>query len=264
MENPPLRVGSSPALHGRFHQKRAGGESAPSRSGAPGHRGPVWLGRSIAGSSAHKQCSTPTCGYSLGHRSTTCCAIAAESLTTAPAYCGLAFLSQVPVWRAIVSPGRRHPSNHRSQSTMLDQDSPLHRLPAGLRRRQKLMLDGIGISIDMATMSYARLQASLLAWTQGVVQGQPQPTAGAALIMMDAWMIIDAVNRLRALVAATRGLKRGPAVVSFNRSVEGVETLRNAVQHMIGEVEELEKNGHPLWGSLSWNYLESPATGTGR
>ncbi len=146
---------------------------------------------------------------------------------------------------------------------MLDQDSPLHRLPAGLRRRQKLMLDGIGISIDMATMSYARLQASLLAWTQGVVQGQPQPTAGAALIMMDAWMIIDAVNRLRALVAATRGLKRGPAVVSFNRSVEGVETLRNAVQHLIGEVEELEKNGHPLWGSLSWNYLESPATGTG-
>lgn len=59
--------------------------------------------------------------------------------------------------------------------------------------------------------------------------------------MMEAWAIVDAVNRLRALVAATRGLKRGPAVVSFNRSVEGVETLRNAVQHLIGEVEELER-----------------------
>jgi len=81
--------------------------------------------------------------------------------------------------------------------------------------------------------------------------------------MMDAWMIIDAVNRLRALVEATRGLKRGPAVVSFNRSVEGVETLRNAVQHLIGEVEELEKNGRPLWGSLSWSCRESPDAKTG-
>ncbi len=39
---------------------------------------------------------------------------------------------------------------------MLDPDSPLH-------RRRKLMLDGIAISTDMATMSYARLQRSLLA-----------------------------------------------------------------------------------------------------
>jgi hypothetical protein len=39
--------------------------------------------------------------------------------------------------------------------------------------------------------------------------------------------------------------------------------LRNAVRHLIGEVQELEKNGRPLWGSLSWHYMESPATGTG-
>lgn len=39
--------------------------------------------------------------------------------------------------------------------------------------------------------------------------------------------------------------------------------MRNAVQHLIGEVQELETNGRPLWGSLSWHYMESPATGTG-
>lgn len=146
---------------------------------------------------------------------------------------------------------------------MLDPASPLHRLPAGLHRRQKLMLDGIAFSADMAMLSYARLQASLLAYTQGVVQEQPQPPAPAALVMMDAWTIIDAVNRLGALVAATRGLKQGPAVESFRRSVEDVEILRNAVQHLIGEVEELEKNDRPLWGSLSWSYRESPDTKTG-
>jgi len=120
------------------------------------------------------------------------------------------------------------------------------------------MLDGISISIDMATMSYGRLQNSLLALSRGVAQDQPQPPALGALAMMDAWMIIDAVNRLRALVEATRGLRRGPAVVSFYRSVEDVEILRNAVQHLPGQVAELEKNGRPLWGSLSWSYREPP------
>lgn len=146
---------------------------------------------------------------------------------------------------------------------MLDPNSPLHRLPAGLHRRQKLMLDGIAMSIDMASMSYARLQNSLLAHSRAVTQNQPRPPAMAALVMMDAWTIIDATNRLRALVKATRGLNRGPAVESFRRSVVDVKTLRNAVQHLIGEVQELEKNGRPLWGSLSWHYMESPETGRG-
>jgi hypothetical protein len=146
---------------------------------------------------------------------------------------------------------------------VLDPNSPLHRLPAGLHRRQKLMLDGIGISIDMATMSYARLQNSLLVYSRAAAERQPPPLAMGALVMMDAWMIIDAVNRLGVLVAATRGLRRGPAVESLRRSIEDVETLRNAVQHLPGEVEELERNGRPLWGTLSWHYMESPETGRG-
>jgi hypothetical protein len=141
---------------------------------------------------------------------------------------------------------------------VLDPNSPLHRLPAGLHRRQTLMLDGISISIDMATMSYGRLQNSLLELSRGLAQDQPRPPGLGALVMMDAWMIIDAVNRLRVLVAETRGLKQRHAVDSFRRSVEDVEILRNAVQHLPGEVAELEKNGRPLWGSLSWGYRESP------
>ena len=74
-------------------------------------------------------------------------------------------------------------------------------------------------------------------------------------------MIIDAVNRLGVLVPQTRWLKRGAAVESLRRSVEDVETLRNAVQHLPGEVEELERHGRPLWGTLSWNYMESPDAG---
>ena len=54
---------------------------------------------------------------------------------------------------------------------MLGPDSPLHCLPAGLHRRQELRLDGIGISIDMATMSYGRLQNSLLAYSRGTTPG---------------------------------------------------------------------------------------------
>ena len=71
-----------------------------------------------------------------------------------------------------------------------------------------------------------------------------------------------AVADVSGVLAAAQGLRQGPAVDSFRRSVEGVETLRNAVQHLSGEVEGLEKNGRPLWGSLSCVYRESPAATT--
>jgi hypothetical protein len=51
--------------------------------------------------------------------------------------------------------------------------------------------------------------------------------------------VIDATNRLRVLVEklTRHGLRRGPAVRSFLKSVEPVLSLRNAVQHLDGQIE---------------------------
>jgi hypothetical protein len=150
---------------------------------------------------------------------------------------------------------RSIPTIPRRCDTLSD-DSPLLRLPTGLDRRQVLFLDGIGYSIDMAAIGYQRLQTFLHEHT--LADPEQRSHVRYALIVMDAWSIIDTVNRLRALARGTPGLKHGPAYESFRRSVSHVETLRDAVQHLYGEVEKLQDNGRPLWGSLSWVYSASP------
>jgi hypothetical protein len=139
---------------------------------------------------------------------------------------------------------------------VLADDSPLRRLPASLHRKQVLFLDGISLSIDMASIAYQQLYALLLEYSQATGE-QQRNRVRDAMIVMNAWSIVDSVNRLRVLAMGTPGLKHGPAYESFRRSVEDVETLRNAVQHLYGEVETLLQDGRPLWGSLSWLYEAS-------
>jgi hypothetical protein len=140
---------------------------------------------------------------------------------------------------------------------MLRDDSPLRRLPSGLHRKQALFLDGISLSVDMTALAYQRLRKGLL-WPLPTGKHHPSSRSGTAEIVMDAWSIIDSVNRLRVLVEGMRGLRRGSAVVSFLNSVSDVEALRNAVQHLSGEVEKLWEDGWPLWGTLSWVVVEAP------
>jgi hypothetical protein len=141
---------------------------------------------------------------------------------------------------------------------VLADDSPLRHLPStSMDRGQILYLDGIVFSIDMVSIGYQRLKALL--HEQALAE---RPThARNALIVMDAWSIIDSANRLRVHVEGVKrigGLQRGPAVTSLFKSIDGVKILRDAVQHQDGEVTKLRQNGRPLWGTLSWLYWASP------
>jgi hypothetical protein len=67
--------------------------------------------------------------------------------------------------------------------------------------------------------------------------------------MMNAWAIVDAAQRLR-------GPKHGPAVTSLLRSLAPVEPFRHVVQHLDQKIPRLLADGQPVWGSLSWAYVE--------
>jgi hypothetical protein len=140
----------------------------------------------------------------------------------------------------------------------LDDRSPLRALPLNLDRRQLLLLDGIGMSIDMAVLAYRQLQAALHEHMRR--NGPTTDRLTTVHAVMDAWTVIDATNRLRVLVQklTRHGLKRGSAIHSFLRSVEPVLPLRNAVQHLDGQIEQMIGGGQPVWGSLSWANVESP------
>jgi hypothetical protein len=146
---------------------------------------------------------------------------------------------------------------------LLSDDSPLEKQTVALHRRQVLFLDGITLSMDAAMLAYRRLQLGLAAHLEQHERQAPSSRALQVQIVMDAWSVVDSVNRLRVLVQGMPGLKRGPAVVSFLKDIGPIETLRNAVQHLYGEVDKIHEDGRPLWGSLSWVRPPAPDTKEG-
>jgi hypothetical protein len=111
----------------------------------------------------------------------------------------------------------------------------------------------------MTTLAYERLQESLTDWMSSRPTKASLASATAersrlnSLILLDAWSLVDVLNRLRVMVESMPGLKKSsPGVRSLLQSLGPIEELRNAVQHLSGEVRTIADTGHPIWGSLSW------------
>lgn len=119
------------------------------------------------------------------------------------------------------------------------------KIPASIERRQFLFLDGIQTSVQMAQISYRRLQATL------APENSVERHVEAAL---DAWAIVDTLNRLRVLIGATPGLRGNSSGVQLiKRALKPVEDLRHAVQHMDREISSrLANDIVPLWGYVAW------------
>jgi hypothetical protein len=136
-------------------------------------------------------------------------------------------------------------------------DSPLRKLPVALERRQVLHLDGIRYSIAMADLAFRRLFDALVAQTRRFANLQPQePDAGGQVItavLLDAWVIVDSINRLRELLESMpRMRKKQPELVVFRASTKGFPDLRNSVQHLRDEIKRLAETNEPVWGSVGW------------
>ena len=132
--------------------------------------------------------------------------------------------------------------------------------PEFLPRGQVLYLDAIEQSFRMASLADERLQESLAAKTSisestnaSFPKLADKMTRLDSGILLDAWSLVDVLNRLRVLVESMPGLKKSsPGVQSLVRSLGPIEDLRNAVQHLYGQVHKIVDTGHPIWGSLSW------------
>ncbi len=120
-----------------------------------------------------------------------------------------------------------------------------------LKRRQELYLDGLETSLVMTRICYARLRDDTEYFFR---QGKRiKSTENFQIqILLDAWSLVDTINRLRILVTQAPGLKKNSSVMLFQKDTEGVELLRHFVQHLSGEIPKLENTGWPLLGSLTW------------
>jgi hypothetical protein len=140
---------------------------------------------------------------------------------------------------------------------LFSDNSPLHAIPGNLHIAQMVVLDGISTSIDAISIAYRHLQAQLLEFNRAMDQHKPPSRTLTVPAVMDAWNLIDAAHRLRLLVPTLRGLKHGSAVTSLRKSLEPVEPFRHVVQHLDQQIPRLLADCQPVWGSLSWAYVES-------
>jgi hypothetical protein len=130
--------------------------------------------------------------------------------------------------------------------------SPLRRISADVDTRTILFLDGIRYSIDFTSVAFHRIIRTIKRIAT-LEAGSAAMQEAITEVMADAWLMIDAVHRLRELVQQLPGLKqKEPAVQAFYRATEEVKEFRNYVQHLSSGIEAFVEEKMPLWGVLSW------------
>lgn len=146
---------------------------------------------------------------------------------------------------------------------MLDDDSILRRVPAVLEPKQALFVDGIRHAIDIMELAYCRLKETLTN-----IAHEPPITAALQKVgshaFLDAWAMIDAVDRFRMLYLQMPGIKFGPTVSgveSLKTVTQPFRDLRNVADHLAQRADFVVAHGGAALGTLTWItgfQLESP------
>lgn len=136
---------------------------------------------------------------------------------------------------------------------MLKENSILKRLPAALNPKQVLFLDRVRHASELMNFAYARLEKSLAALAADAAAPQKEGTFTTPFI--DAWAVVDVIDRLRGLLTLMPGLNYLPleeGKTSFSDKIQFIRDLRNVSDHLAQRADYvLSRNGTAL-GTLSW------------
>lgn len=138
---------------------------------------------------------------------------------------------------------------------LVQQDSPLRRLPDILEPRQRIALDGIRYAAEMVGLGFVRLMASL-----EDISSRPRSSLGKLPFVQtfaDAWLIVDAANRIRPLLLAFPGGQEAKFVKWYLEQTDGIRRPRDGVQHLEGRLDRLVAKKEQAWGTLTWVTVES-------
>jgi hypothetical protein len=146
---------------------------------------------------------------------------------------------------------------------VITHDSPLRRLPPGLNRQQTLYLDGIRHAAEIADFAHLRLRETLthLALTHDQPDLKRAPLFTAAFL--DAWAIVDAIDRLRSLLQQMPGVIERSQGRGFGEVIQGIRDLRNVADHLATRVDYVIAKKSTALGVLSWFTLVDAEQGRG-
>lgn len=141
----------------------------------------------------------------------------------------------------------------------ISESSPLRILPTQLNKEQVFFIDGIRYSILMVESAYSRLESLATEITNDFTKGTD---ANANLILIDSWVMVDSINRIRALLMAMPGgLGKSSQVTAFLRETEDFKKVRNGMQHLDERVRKFAAINRPVLGDLFWVVLDHVTKG---
>jgi hypothetical protein len=145
---------------------------------------------------------------------------------------------------------------------MIKFDSPLRRLPPGLDRSDALVLDGIRHAAEIATLSDRRLRETLTTIATSDDNGSEQSAARITAAYLDAWAIVDSLDRLRALVELVPEAPGSEGHTKFlSAQLQSIRGLRNVADHLATRIDYVVAKKTPALGYLRWLTLTEQLKG---
>lgn len=137
---------------------------------------------------------------------------------------------------------------------MLSDDSILRRIPLTTEPKQALFFDGIRHSIEMIDLAYSRLRENLT----NIALNELTPKTliqSSPAVFLDAWAIVDAIDRFRMLYTQMPGMTHvsaSPSIESLKDVTEQVRKLRNVADHLSQRADYVVSQGGAALGTLTW------------
>lgn len=142
---------------------------------------------------------------------------------------------------------------------MLSHNSILRRLPPGLDKKQLVFLEGVRHSAEITWLAYLRLERMLTHFLDSPSGGSPD-TEEYVEAFMDAWAVVDSIDRFRQLWTMLPGMQFTEPTAgkpSFAEFTHDIRQLRNVTDHLAQRAEYIAASGSPVLGLLTWVTLSS-------
>lgn len=142
---------------------------------------------------------------------------------------------------------------------MIRENSPLLRMPTALIPQQLVLFDGIRHAAEISWLAFRRLDVNLT-WLADATADDPERTDMMTAAYLDAWSLVDAVDRFRSLwkiIPRPDGAVPPPGTVTFQDISSDVRMVRNVTDHLATRIDYVVAKGTPTMGALTWVTFES-------
>ena len=127
--------------------------------------------------------------------------------------------------------------------------SILRHIPLHICSEDKVVLDGLRYSLEIADRAYRRLRETL--WKVSSTRNSDHAERYVDMVS-DGWTVIDSFNRLHTLCNSGCRYIDHDYCRDYAEALRPAVILRNANQHMRGCLEKIVADKESAWGAIAW------------